>query len=150
MKGETSAAFRLMSPMLPAAGGAAIRKPCEAASQTVAEVVPVIFGRRIDDPQKLVFGFGEALAYVNFMAPETVRIADASWRLCAQGGDVVQRIRDLTKKASTTGERVGINAAIHEVIDITRSEAMKNGVIKGDRVELQQMITIWTSTPWKA
>jgi hypothetical protein len=79
-----------------------------------------------------------------------VRIADASWRLCAQGGDVVQRIRDLTKKASTTGERVGINAAIHEVIDITRSEAMKNGVIKGDRVELQQMITIWTSTPWKA
>jgi hypothetical protein len=25
----------------------------------VAEVVPVAFGRRIDDPQKLDFGFGE-------------------------------------------------------------------------------------------
>ena len=45
-----------------------------------------------------------------------------------------------------------INAAIREVIDLTRSEAMKNGVlvrtqlsaglppIQGDRVELQQVI----------
>jgi hypothetical protein len=55
MKGETSAAFRLMSAMLPAAGRAVIRKACEAASQTVAKVVPVIFGCRIDDPQKFVF-----------------------------------------------------------------------------------------------
>ena len=45
--------------MLLAARGSAIRKACEAASQTVAEVVPVVFGRRIDDPQKLAFGFGE-------------------------------------------------------------------------------------------
>jgi len=47
---------------------------------------------------------------------------------------------------------VDINAAIREVIDLTRSEAMKNGVlvrtelaeglplVLGDRVELQQVI----------
>ena len=62
-----------------AARCAAILKACEAAPQTVAELVPVIFGRRIDDPHQLVFAFGEALAHVNFMVREgAVRIADAS------------------------------------------------------------------------
>ena len=41
---------------------------------------------------------------------------------------VVQRIRDLTKKAPPRDERVEINGAIREVIEVTRSEAMNNGV----------------------
>ena len=65
---------------------------------------------------------------------------------------VVQRIRNLSKKAPPRDERVEINGAIREVIELTRSEAMKNGVsaqtelveglplIHGDRVELQQVI----------
>src|SRR3984957_8165598 len=65
---------------------------------------------------------------------------------------VVQRIRNLSKKAPPRDERVAINGAIREVIEITRSEAMKNGVsaqtelveglplVHGDRVELQQVI----------
>ena len=47
----------------------------------------------------------------------------------ARAGDVVQRIRNLTKKAPTTDDRVEINAATREVIDSTRSEAIKNGVM---------------------
>jgi C4-dicarboxylate-specific signal transduction histidine kinase len=65
---------------------------------------------------------------------------------------VVNRIRNLSKKATPQVEHMDINAAIREVIEVTRSEAMKNGVlvqtelgeglsqVRGDRVELQQVI----------
>jgi PAS domain S-box-containing protein len=65
---------------------------------------------------------------------------------------VVQRIRNLSKKAPARDERVDVNAAIREVIELIRSEAMKNGVsmrtelvegllpVQGDRVKLQQVI----------
>ena len=70
----------------------------------------------------------------------------------SRAGAVVGRIRDLIKKAPPSNERVDINAAIREVIELTRSEAMKNRVrvqtelfeslplVRGDRVELQQVI----------
>jgi glyoxylase-like metal-dependent hydrolase (beta-lactamase superfamily II) len=45
----------------------AILEACKAGSQTVADLVPIIFGRRIDDPHQLTFAFGEALAHVNAM-----------------------------------------------------------------------------------
>ena len=44
-----------------------IFEACRGGPQTVAELVPVIFGRPIDDPHQLVFAFGEALAHVNFL-----------------------------------------------------------------------------------
>jgi len=45
----------------------AIVEACRIAPQTAAELVPVIFGRPIDDPHQLVFAFGEALAHINAM-----------------------------------------------------------------------------------
>ena len=57
-----------------------------------------------------------------------------------------------SKESSARDERVEINAAIREVIELTQGEAMKNGVLvhtelveglplaQGDRVELQQVI----------
>ena len=65
---------------------------------------------------------------------------------------IVHRIRNLSKKAPARDERVDISAVIREVIELTRSEVMKNGVlvqtqlaeglplVQGDRVELQQVI----------
>jgi glyoxylase-like metal-dependent hydrolase (beta-lactamase superfamily II) len=54
----------------------AILEACKAAPQTVADLVPVIFGREIDDPHQLVFAFGEALAHVNAMVrAERLRVA---------------------------------------------------------------------------
>ena len=70
----------------------------------------------------------------------------------SRAGAVVGRIRNLIKKAPQSNERVDINAAIREVIELTRSEAVKNRVrvqtelfeslppVRGDRVELQQVI----------
>ncbi len=70
----------------------------------------------------------------------------------ARAGEVIQRVRNLTKKAATPGDRVDINAAIREVIEFTGSEAIRNGVsvrtelaeglppVRVDQVELQQVI----------
>jgi signal transduction histidine kinase len=68
-----------------------------------------------------------------------------------RAGDVIDRMRDLVKKAPSRKNRVEINGAILEVIELTYSEAVKNGVsvqtqfaeslplIQGDRVQLQQV-----------
>jgi PAS domain S-box-containing protein len=69
-----------------------------------------------------------------------------------RAGAVLSRIRALIQGAPRRNERVEINAAIREVVELTRSEAIKNGVVvhtdlgddlpvvPGDRVELQQVI----------
>ena len=69
-----------------------------------------------------------------------------------RAGDVIGRIRDLVKKAPPRKDRLDINEAIREVIELTRGEAVKNGVsvqtelaeglplIEGDRVQLQQVV----------
>ena len=69
-----------------------------------------------------------------------------------RAGDVIGRIRALIKKAPPRRDALAINDVIREVIELTRGEAVKNGVavqteladdlphIEGDRVELQQVI----------
>jgi PAS domain S-box-containing protein len=69
-----------------------------------------------------------------------------------RAADVIGRIRDLIKKAPPRKMRLDINGAIREVIELTRGEALKNGVsvqtelanglalIQGDRVQLQQVL----------
>jgi C4-dicarboxylate-specific signal transduction histidine kinase len=96
-----------------------------------------------------------ALRFLRFDPPELDEVREAlEWivRDAARAGAVVQRIRNLVKKAPLPADRVDINAVIHEVVELTRSEAMKNGVlmrteladglppVRGDRVELQQVI----------
>jgi C4-dicarboxylate-specific signal transduction histidine kinase len=69
-----------------------------------------------------------------------------------RAADVIDRISELIKKAPPRKDRLEINGAISEVIELTRGEAVKNGVsvqtdlaqglplIEGDRVQLQQVI----------
>jgi C4-dicarboxylate-specific signal transduction histidine kinase len=69
-----------------------------------------------------------------------------------RAGEVIGRIRDLFKKAPPRRDQWEINGAIREVIELTRGEAIKNGVtvktelpehlphVHGDRVQLQQVI----------
>jgi C4-dicarboxylate-specific signal transduction histidine kinase len=69
-----------------------------------------------------------------------------------RAGDVVGRIRTLVTKAPGRKDPVEINAAIREVVELTRGEAVKNGVsvrldladglpqLRGDHVQLQQVI----------
>jgi signal transduction histidine kinase len=67
-------------------------------------------------------------------------------------GEVIDRIRAFIKKAPPRKDRLEINEAIREVVELTRGEAVKNGVsvkteladglplVQGDRVQLQQVI----------
>jgi C4-dicarboxylate-specific signal transduction histidine kinase len=69
-----------------------------------------------------------------------------------RAGDVINRICGLFKKAPLKKERVEINGAIRDVLELTRGEATKNGVsvltqfaepspaVQADRVQLQQVI----------
>jgi PAS domain S-box-containing protein len=69
-----------------------------------------------------------------------------------RAGEVISRISDLTKKTPPRRDNLEINGAIREVIEFTRGEAVKNRVtvrteladrlplVRGDRVELQQVI----------
>ena len=69
-----------------------------------------------------------------------------------RGGEVIDQIRALIRKAPARKDSIDVNNIILEVIALTRSEVLRNGVslqtdlatglplIKGDRVELQQVI----------
>jgi PAS domain S-box-containing protein len=69
-----------------------------------------------------------------------------------RAGEVIHRIRALMKKAPPRKDRLDINEVILEIIEITRGEAMKNGiavsteltdqlpVVEADRVQLQQVV----------
>jgi signal transduction histidine kinase len=96
-----------------------------------------------------------ALRWLGAETPDLDEVKEALDRIVrdsVRAGAVVGRIRDLIKKAPAREDRVDINAAIREVIELTRSEATKNGVlvrtelaeslplVRGDRVELQQVI----------
>jgi signal transduction histidine kinase len=108
--------------------------------------------------QPIAGTLANAQAALRFLGAETpdldeVRKAlDRIVRDSVRAGAVVGRIRDFIKKAPAREDRVDINAAIREVIELTRSEATKNAVlvrteladraplVRGDRVELQQVM----------
>ncbi len=69
-----------------------------------------------------------------------------------RAGEVVGRIRELIKKVSPRQERLEINEPVREVVELTRSEVVKNLIsvetdlgeelplVYGDRVQLQQVM----------
>ncbi len=84
---------------------------------------------------------------------ENVRLAlERVVRDGARASAVVHRVRDLIRKSPARTDRVDANATIREVIELTRSEALRGGVsvkteladdapaFYGDRVELQQVL----------
>jgi PAS domain S-box-containing protein len=96
-----------------------------------------------------------ALRWLEAQPPELGEVREALARIVRAGkraGDVIGRIRALVTKAPPRKDFVEINAAIREVVELTRGEAVKNGVsvrtdlaeglplIEGDRVQLQQVI----------
>jgi PAS domain S-box-containing protein len=96
-----------------------------------------------------------ALHWLNRKPPEMEGVRQALARIIQNGmraSDVIERIRDLVKKKPPRKDRLAINPIIREVIELTQTEAAKNGVsvqteftaelpkIAGDRVELQQVV----------
>jgi PAS domain S-box-containing protein len=96
-----------------------------------------------------------ALRWLEAQPPELGEVREALARIVRAGkraGDVVGRIRALVTKSPPRKDSVEINAAIREVVELTRGEAAKSRVsvrtvlaeglplIQGDRVQLQQVI----------
>jgi len=96
-----------------------------------------------------------ALRWLEAQPPELGEVREALCRIVRAGkraGDVVGRICALVTKAPPRRDSVEINAAIREIVELTRDEAVKNRVsvrtdlteglplIWGDRVQLQQVI----------
>jgi PAS domain S-box-containing protein len=96
-----------------------------------------------------------ALRWLACEPPDLGEVRQALAHIVQDGmraGDVVGGIRDLVKKAPPREDRLEINPAIREVIELTRGETVKNGVsvqteladglplIQGDRVQLQQVM----------
>ena len=96
-----------------------------------------------------------ALNFLDRTPPDLVEVKEAL--ACAvkdndRAGTVVGRIRALMQKAPKRTDRVDINEALREVIELAQGEALKNGVsvrrqladglplIQGDRVQLQQVV----------
>ena len=96
-----------------------------------------------------------ALRFLDRNPPDLQEIREAL--ACAsndtdRAGAVVGRMRALMQKAPTRTDLVDINEAVREVIELTRGEALKNGVsvntkfangqpiVTGDRVQLQQVV----------
>src|SRR5258706_5618532 len=83
---------------------------------------------------------------------EVRQALDCIVRDAYRASDVIYRIRGLLKEAPPKKERVEINGAIRDVLELTRGEATKNGVsvrtqfaepspvVQADRVQLQQVI----------
>jgi PAS domain S-box-containing protein len=95
------------------------------------------------------------LRWLDSQAPNLEEAQQALARIVKdsnRSAEVIDRIRALIKRAPPRRDRLEINGAIREVIELTRSEALRNGVsvqadladglplVQGDRVELQQVL----------
>jgi signal transduction histidine kinase/CheY-like chemotaxis protein len=84
--------------------------------------------------------------------PEARQAAERIVRDAKRAGDVIQRIRAMTRKAVTYKERLDLNGAIEEVLGLAKAEMLKNRValrtelrddlpsVLGDRIQLQQLM----------
>ncbi|MEA3122826.1 MAG: hypothetical protein QOH33_2416, partial [Paraburkholderia sp.] len=83
---------------------------------------------------------------------EVRRSLDRIVNYAMRAGGIISGIRDLIKKAPPRKDKVDINEAVRELVELTRGEAAKNGVsvltafgeslplVSGDRVQLQQVM----------
>ena len=96
-----------------------------------------------------------ALRWLSADPPDLGEVREALDRIVKAGGlasDVIGRLRALSKKAPAPKDSLAINEVILDVIALTRSEVVKNGIslrtelaeglprIQADRVQLQQVI----------
>jgi PAS domain S-box-containing protein len=104
----------------------------------------------------LVTNAHAALRLLKADPPDLVQVSQALVDIIADGrraSDVIDRIRALVKKRRRESELLDINEVIMEAIALTRGEAIKSELslevqlardlppIRGDRVQLQQVIT---------
>jgi C4-dicarboxylate-specific signal transduction histidine kinase len=96
-----------------------------------------------------------ALLWLDKKPPNLEEVRQALNSIVKDGNrasEVIDRIRALIKKAPPRKDRIEINAAIHEVIELTHTEVVRNTIslrteladclliVQGDRIQLQQVM----------
>ncbi len=103
----------------------------------------------------IVSNAGACLRWLGRAEPDLEEAREAARRIVRDGkraGEVIARIRALTKRAATPREKLDLNDIVREVLALVGHEAKKTGVVirmelagdlwpvSGDRVQLQQVI----------
>jgi C4-dicarboxylate-specific signal transduction histidine kinase len=103
----------------------------------------------------VVVNAGAALRWLGGQPPDLKEVRQALDDIVKDGnraGEVIDRVRALIKKVPPRSDRLDINETIREVIALTRSEVLRNGVslqtqlatglplVQGDRIQLQQVM----------
>ena len=122
---------------------------------TMGELTASI-AHEINQPLAAMVTNGNAcLRWLTRATPNLEEAREAVERIIRDGkraGEVIARIRALVRKTGTEKERLDLNEAIQEVVDLAQSEVRKNRValrmelaadlprVVGDRVQLQQVL----------
>ena len=122
---------------------------------TMGELTASI-AHEINQPLAAMVSNGNAcLRWLARATPNLEEAREAVERIIRDGkraGEVIARIRALVRKTGTEKERLDLNEAIQEVVDLAQSEVRKNRValrmelaadlprVVGDRVQLQQVL----------
>jgi PAS domain S-box-containing protein len=103
----------------------------------------------------IVLNGNASLRWLAGESPNLEEAREATRRIVRDGqraGDVITRLRSLFRREASTNERLGMNEVVQEVIAISRGEVHKGGaiirtrmaddlpVVRGDRVQLQQLV----------
>jgi signal transduction histidine kinase len=110
----------------------------------------------VNQPLSAIVASGSAcIRWLAGTTPNLAEAREAAARIVRDGkraGDVIQRIRALTRKATTEKERLDLNGTIQEVLGLAKAEMLKNRValrtelrddlplVLGDRIQLQQLV----------
>src|SRR5712671_6126475 len=122
---------------------------------TVGELTASI-AHEINQPLAAVATYaGAALLWLQHDPPNLERARDALQRTIHEGehaGEIASRVRALVEKAPPRTEAVDIDEVILEVLDLSRNELQRKGIsirtqlatakplIRGDRIQLQQLV----------
>jgi len=110
----------------------------------------------VNQPLSGIVSSGSAcLRWLARDVPDLEEAREAARRIVRDGkraGEIIARIRALTKKAVASGEKLDLNETIREVLGLVSDEAKRRSVIigtqfgdgvfpvRGDRVQLQQVL----------
>jgi C4-dicarboxylate-specific signal transduction histidine kinase len=122
---------------------------------TMGELAASI-AHEINQPLTAIANNGSAgLRWLNKEPPNLVQVRDAFTEMvneALRAGDVIRGLRALASKSGPQLTTLDIDDAVHEVLSLTRSEALRHGValraalaagkrpVWGDRVQLQQVL----------
>ena len=102
---------------------AAILKAVDAGSAAAIDLVPVVFGRTIDDPHQMSFAFGEALAHVNYLVRRKELAIRPALAAPGRSCEAAERARRLQKN----GKRPVCFLFVSQTTLFDMSEACKPG-----------------------